>query len=298
MRGSTSFYGMMSKTVFQSLHTTVQSVVLSGDHKRDSLLQTGISLLTLLLLLAPAPSAAQPTSDHLYIPPSLTVNVSTGEDDFLRGIMVGSIGTEEKIGNDISYDVFVEHHTIELLPMVFFDQGSYFPSDRFQRFISRSQVKEFVDQTPVITPSAATGTASPQLIKQRQILNIIGYRMDRSPGTTIRLQPGYSSEPGEKREVGEERAKVVRDYLVDQWVIARERIELMPPLLMADLTDNFMVQEEARRVIVLTDDQALVASISFESHDYGYHSGLPCLHSRYKALPRAGRIGHTCDRRR
>lgn len=146
-----------------------------------------------------------------------------------------------------------------VLPIVFFDApGSYAIPERYQRFNSLSEQRDYADTSAIIG-----GSRNGFLGKYTEVLNIIGYRMRQFPATTIELMGGYSTRPGESPEIARTRAEVVGEYLQNIWEIEPERIEYAEPRMMCDSADHLLRQEEAQRVMILTDSWDLLRPVHY-----------------------------------
>ncbi|MCB0714069.1 MAG: hypothetical protein KDD67_17220 [Ignavibacteriae bacterium] len=225
-----------------------------------------LASISIFFLFVPLLAQQQNEDNTLHIPPKLNVQVSTGEEA-LTSIMMGRKGEwEPSQSNKIFIDRDEWRATIPLLPMVFFDQGSSAIPERYQTLHNTTEVSDYKE---------TNGTVRNQLdndenenIKYLEVLNIIGYRMRRHPETTIQVEGGYSREPGESAELASERGDVIREYLQNVWHIPPERIETLPPRIMADSSSNILQQEEARRVIIHTDDWQLISPVNYSHSSF------------------------------
>lgn len=148
---------------------------------------------------------------------------------------------------------------------VFFDSGSADLEKQYNLFANPSQTKDFND---TLVPG---GTMQ----KYYQVLNFVGYRMQKYPATTIRLVGTNSGERniGESRTMSRKRAERVRNYLTDIWRIDPKRIILLPPQdlpkVPSEVNDPLGAPEN-RRVEILSDDFEI-------TH--------PILHSDFRRYP-------------
>lgn len=190
-------------------------------------LRCSLPFFLLSALLLPSYSAAQPRvpdNGILRFPPRLTATLDTTV--IRRGERFGGIVVEEELVSE----------TYPLLTTLFFDVGQDSLPLRYKRFRHPEQRANFTDST------IPGGT----LQKYWHILNIIGYRMNRFPETTITIAGGYSTERGESEELARRRAGTIYRYLQDIWQITPERIRLLPPERPhGDRTDT-MLQAELR----------------------------------------------------
>lgn len=204
-----------------------------------------LPLLAMLLTAGVAPLSAQREGDpDLYIPPVLTVSASAHmmtTIGLLTGMPAESVAMEEAVS--IRQERSVE--TDLLLPMIFFEPASSTIPERYALFTGSSDADDYSD-TSGIRPDLGEES----LPKYHEIVNVIGFRLRSFPSTTITLEGGYSTEPGETAAIGHERAAVVKEYLVRIWRIAPERIAILPSRRACDSTDHAFRQEEARRVVI------------------------------------------------
>nr|WP_290929972.1 hypothetical protein [Haliscomenobacter sp.] len=119
----------------------------------------------------------------------------------------------------------VERRVRETFPLrnyVFFDLGSTEIPDRYA-LITRDQVKDFKeDQLEVFTPKKLLGRSARGMTVYYNVLNILGDRMGKNPGTAINLVG--SSEKGP--EDGRIMAQSVQRYLVNVFGINNSRINV------------------------------------------------------------------------
>jgi outer membrane protein OmpA-like peptidoglycan-associated protein len=119
----------------------------------------------------------------------------------------------------------VKRKVREVFPLrnyIFFDLESSSIPDRYV-LLNKDQVKEFKEeQVELYTPKNLSGRSGRQLVVYYNILNILGDRMVRNPGTTITLV-GSS---GKNSDDGVAMAVSVKEYLVDLWKIDPARISV------------------------------------------------------------------------
>lgn len=188
----------------------------------------------------------------------------------LSGAMVKSINEGErsssKLGKSIVFGRYASWTQSPLLPVLFFERGSAtFPS-RYRFLGSRAEADHYVDTQQVIFAELRPRYWSPtgKDAKYYQLLDVVGYRMRRSPSTRLKVRGEYSSEEGESEGVARLRAEAVRDHLTTVWGIARERVELEPVRLGCSEQANRWGQEEARRVVLTGSDTSLLAPVQFD----------------------------------
>lgn len=165
---------------------------------------------------------------------------------------------------DSPRNIAVDRRVRETFPLrnyVFFDLGSTKIPDRYV-LLQKSQVKDFKeDQLEVFTPKALTGAAKRQMVVYYNVLNILGDRMGKNPGSTITLVG--SSEKGP--EDGRAMAESTKKYLVDIFGIqgsriaveGRTRSKIASEKVGATL-DLALLREEDRRVSIESSSPALL----------------------------------------
>jgi len=110
--------------------------------------------------------------------------------------------------------------TFPLRNYVFFEAGAAEIPNRYVA-LTKTQAASFKEeQLQEVQPISMTGRSLRQMTVYDNILNIIGDRMKRSPGTTISLSG--ASEKGS--EHGKARAETIKRYLVDVFGIEGSRI--------------------------------------------------------------------------
>lgn len=199
-------------------------------------------VLLLIVLLCSAPRCtAQPGEDRgtLYFPPMLAINYQFGNGEPVLGIMESITPT-----------------TTTLLPILFFDHpGDWAIPPRYQMFTGSYDARDYADTNTVWDWNP--------MGKYYELLNIIGFRMQEYPGTSIYLRGGYSTEPGENAEIADARSQVVREYLLNVWHIPSERIKLLPSRRMCDSADHFFRQQEARQVMIASNNWELLEPVNY-----------------------------------
>lgn len=140
-----------------------------------------------------------------------------------------------------------------VLPYVFFDAGSATIPQRYHQFSSADQTRNFSD----------TMLQGSSLEQYRDVLNIIGYRMMTHPRINVQVVGCNSTESaiGETKQISQQRAQVVHDYLVNIWKIDPARIKLSPardlPEMYSNIKDQFGVVENRRVEIIGSDWEML-----------------------------------------
>lgn len=110
--------------------------------------------------------------------------------------------------------------TFPLRNYVFFDDGSADISNRYVQLTKTEAASFKEEQLQEVQPKNMTGRSLRQMTVYYNILNIVGDRMKRNPGTTITLN-GAS---GIGAEHGRERAESIKAYLVTVFAIDSARI--------------------------------------------------------------------------
>lgn len=203
-----------------------------------------VLLLSSLLCTIVTIHAQQNDDAVLSIPPRLTVSQrKIGKDSSCTGICIREITSVEQLTP---------------LPVLFFDHaGSALLTNRYQQFTHPAQADEYSDTDPAW---AWEGT----LAKYWQMLNIVGFRMRQHPQTTIAIEGGYSTQPGESPEIGMRRAETIRDYLTSIWKIDEGHIELREPKQGCDSSDHQFLQEEAQRVVIYSDSDEIFSLLKYK----------------------------------
>ena len=200
-----------------------------------------LSILVLFSLLPLVNLGAQGfgEDDNLYIPPKIDVRHPWSD----RALVI-----------DAQESIYPARFLP--LPIIFFDNpGEWVIPQRYQS-LSAGEAFEYSDTNAVLGWVGATG-------KYREILDIVGYRMTRDTSILLRLQGGWSAEPGEDSLLARERSQVVREYLQNTWGIDTNRLVLLPPTSPVDSASNSLLQQEARRVMMSSDNEALFGPVRF-----------------------------------
>ena len=118
----------------------------------------------------------------------------------------------------------IKRRVREMFPLrnyVFFEEGSAAIPNRYI-VLTKAQAASFKEeQLQEIPPKSMAGRSVRQMTIYYNILNIMGDRLKRNPGTSISLS-GASPEKGP--EYGKERAETIKRYLVDVFGIDSLRI--------------------------------------------------------------------------
>lgn len=162
-------------------------------------------------------------------------------------------------------------NVVEYFPMlnyVFFPEGSTAIPDRYKQ-VSQGDAESF-SENQILKPSESISSTSVEQAGRQQdvyynVLNIYGARMRNNPGTTIKLI-GSAPENG----VGETMAASIKEYLVSTFGIEESRITvtggIKPPIPSGTTRTpqefNSLIQEENRRVDIVTSDKDLVQPVT------------------------------------
>jgi outer membrane protein OmpA-like peptidoglycan-associated protein len=158
--------------------------------------------------------------------------------------------------------LFIEYNYIsELLPFatsIFFDPGSADFSTRYVLYTDPAQTAGFDEE------KIPGGT----LQKYFQLLNIIGSRLRLHPDKSISIAGCNSGDrsSGETRQLSAQRGVAVRDYLVNIWGIAPDRVTLLPPRDLPKHPSNPNDPDgaaENRRVDIISSDWDITHSIHY-----------------------------------
>ncbi len=159
----------------------------------------------------------------------------------------------ETEGVRVSVETIVEKNVVPLLPYIFFEPMTASIPARY-----------------ALLPHTE-GFATEQLNRKdvldvyRNVLNIVGQRLQRKPEATVVLT-GTNSGEGEERKntaLSEQRAEMVRRYLIDNWGIAAERIRVRAGNLPQRPSNSSLSGgiEENRRVEISSDDASILAPV-------------------------------------
>lgn len=183
------------------------------------------------------------------------------EDAFAAPVVVEP---EVKFYVDPARNTVAVSNVREVFPLgnyVYFDLGSTEIPKRYV-LLQKDQVKDFrQDQVELTTPENFSGRSSRQMIVYYNVLNIIGDRMVKNPGSTIRMIG--SSEQGPKD--GREMAESTKAYLVNVFGIAPGRIvtegrtkPLIASVQVGGTVDLVLLQEGDRRVTIESNSPELL----------------------------------------
>lgn len=155
-------------------------------------------------------------------------------------------------------DILITEHrasdVVPLLPFVFFESGSSAIPSRYHAFHSTA-----FDEASI--QDSILGV-------YHELLNIIGSRLRKYPGATITIAGYREPADGESdAALSQNRATTVKQYLVQNWSIASERINIttgtLPPVVSnRNVADGRI---ENRRAEISSDDQRILAPVTLTS---------------------------------
>ncbi|MBI5324884.1 MAG: OmpA family protein [Ignavibacteriae bacterium] len=156
---------------------------------------------------------------------------------------------------EITLSINYSKTSYPVLPVVFYEKMSDKTDDYYIKLEDKNSFSiESLEKNP--------------LVFHKDILNIIGKRLEQFPESTIQLK-GYVDFDREHRDcnLALKRAEGIKDYLVNIWKIDDRRIEIknssdncFPENVPSDKTDSAFA--ENRRVEILTSNPEILTSIS------------------------------------
>lgn len=179
---------------------------------------------------------------------------------------IQAVGIDE-LGNEVEKPMFkIEEYSSNrlepLLNYVFFDENSSAIPNRYSQ-LNSTQASQF-------TINALQSDSTIQLY--RNILNIIGKRMQEYPSSSLTLI-GCNSDIGVEKgnlALSEQRALSVKDYLMNTWNIAPNRMILkkrnLPEKNSTPFNESDPIQEN-RRVEIYSDNPKILEYIFIENID-------------------------------
>jgi outer membrane protein OmpA-like peptidoglycan-associated protein len=166
----------------------------------------------------------------------------------------GLVGGKEKNISQIVTEEFQATKLKPLLNYIFFDENSAELADRYIKLdksnIQKFNTDDFFDQGTLET--------------YYDILNIIGYRLTQHPGAKIDLIGCGSVNTGESKDIANERAETIAEYLINTWSIAEYRINLIASRGLPKLPSNTSKvpgNEENRRVEIHSREWEIIKPI-------------------------------------
>jgi outer membrane protein OmpA-like peptidoglycan-associated protein len=159
--------------------------------------------------------------------------------------------------------------TFPLRNYVFFEEGSSEIPNRYVALTKNEAVSFKEEQLQEYQPVSMVGRPNRQMIVYYNILNIMGDRMKRSPGTTISLSG--ASEKG--LEFSKERAETIKKYLVNIFGIDSSRITtegrekpLSPSEVPGATKELTLLRAEDRRVDIESSSPELMIQVGGGPH--------------------------------
>ncbi|MBU3699968.1 MAG: hypothetical protein FGM33_08175 [Candidatus Kapabacteria bacterium] len=186
--------------------------------------------------------------DTVYIPEPPVINAA---------IKARAITADGSVKDVFTINVTTQYVTeaLPILPAVFFDGQSITISSRYRQ-ISKASEFNLADVPPRTTSV------------HREILNVLGERLKKSPSTTIQLR-GTADPTTENADcnLARSRAVAVKDYLARVWGIEDARISIVagagtcaPDRVTRRLSEEGYA--ENRRVEITSSDLSLLASVA------------------------------------
>ena len=176
-------------------------------------------------------------------------------------VVVPAVGFVVNAPLNVPGDVRVTE-TFPLRNYIYFDEKSTDISKRYV-LLNKDQVKDFKeDQVEVFSPSTeVAGRAKREMTVYYNVLNILGDRMGKNPGSTIVLVGSSENGPAE----GKVMAESVKKYLVDVFAIDATRIAIEgrnKPKIAAEkeggTRELVLLREGDRRVSIESNSPALL----------------------------------------
>lgn len=148
-----------------------------------------------------------------------------------------------------------------LLPQIFFAHNSSALDSSRQIILDRSQAQDF----------RAMDLTRDQIDVYRNILNVVGYRLQKNPSSSVTITGCVDNLDEEKnnKELARQRAETVKNYLVTAWGIEGERLKVVARTLPQNPANPTTPdgQQENRRVELSSDDMALFEPVEFRDRD-------------------------------
>ncbi|MEY3689781.1 MAG: hypothetical protein RIT37_1343, partial [Bacteroidota bacterium] len=162
-----------------------------------------------------------------------------------------------KVENKLDVEKKVARNMFSMINYIFFDSGSVSIPERYKRFTQEEQRKFSIDEMQ----------ADSALQLYHNMLNILGKRLQSSPQSKIILT-GTNSNNGieaENLQMSQQRAEVIRDYLVNVWEIDYNRIQVKSRNLPEEpsRTGTGYGDEENRRVEITSDNPDIFLPVKF-----------------------------------
>ncbi len=203
----------------------------------------------------PAPPPPPPPPIRPIMPDSLPLPITPPEIDiYLDAVAVDSNGKINKAPN-LKIEDFVSLNMRPLLNYVFFDDSSSVIPKRYNNLNSK-EISNF---------EISNLKGKNALETYYDVLNIVGKRMKDNLSTSIKLV-GCNSDLGKEennKALSFDRASSVKNYLVNNWGIESDRINLTARNLPIDASksDTIPGQEENRRVEIIASDDIITKPV-------------------------------------
>lgn len=145
---------------------------------------------------------------------------------------------------------------VPVLPMIFFDKNSSQIPKRYRQ-LSKEEVKNFSEKS---LPQGGS------MVAYYNLLNVVGSRMKKNSGFTLRLV-GTNSDIGEEKgnvQLSQSRVSSIKKYLSEMWMIDPNRIKTETRNLPAKFSniESEEGRQENSRLELYSDNQELLAPIN------------------------------------
>lgn len=161
------------------------------------------------------------TEDRIFI----TKNINEKYETFLpeKITIAAAIKGQIEDVKQIVIEEFEMEEGFPLLPYVFFQEGKGQLTDSYQKLLTKDNTANNSDMVSSFNEDSLDWNT---LRIHNNLLNIIGSRMLSNPSTNITVTGTNSNNGVEQNNItlSEERANSVRDYLLNEWGIAPDRI--------------------------------------------------------------------------
>jgi outer membrane protein OmpA-like peptidoglycan-associated protein len=197
-----------------------------------------------------------------------------------RGEIIPPAAKPEVVERDVQFSVRapkavpVKRRVRETFPLrnyVFFEEGSTEISNRYVTLTKNEAASFKEEQLQEFQPKSFVGRPQRQMVVYYNILNIMGDRMKRSPGTAISLSGASENGP----EFGKERAESIKRYLVNVFGIDSSRITTegrdkprFPSVVPGATKELTLLKAGDRRVDIESNSPELVMQIGGALHPY------------------------------
>jgi outer membrane protein OmpA-like peptidoglycan-associated protein len=183
---------------------------------------------------------------------------------FSPGLSVDFVAIENDVRRQVDSVRIEELDVIEnfpLLPQIFYDSSSAEATRSKQYLLNEEQARDF----------RLIDLARNQIEVYRHMLNIVGHRMNRQPASRLTITgcTDNTNEELNNRELAQQRADQVKDYLVKVWRVEPNRI-ITKARLLPEQPANPRTEDgraENRRVELESDDPTLLEPVEFKDRD-------------------------------